>query len=322
MHALLSDQASTGGAVGQGAWYDVVVFGGGAAGLSGALALARSRRSVLVIDGGEPRNAPAAHIHTYLSCIGEGSERSGFRVTLADRGSVSARRLLIATGLVDELPTIPGVRKRWGRDVLHCAYCHGWEVRNQAIGILGTGPMTVHQALLFRQLSADVLVFQHTAPALPKEQAEQLAARGIRIVTDEVAALEVHDDCLAGVRLRSGEVIPRQAVVVTPRFVARADLLRTFGLEPTRLEIGVHVVATSIAADANGATSVPGIWVAGNVTDPSAQVITAAAAGLKVGAQINADLVAECVNRAETVFLGDQGASTQSGVRRTSPCPG
>lgn len=127
---------------------------------------------------------------------------------------------------------MPGVRERWGREVLHCAYCHGWEVQDQAIGILGTGPMTVHQALLFRQLSADVIVFQHTAPPLTDEQIEQLTARGIHIIDGEVAALEIQDDHLTGVRLRSGEGIPRQAIVVTPRFVARANLLHELGLEP------------------------------------------------------------------------------------------
>jgi thioredoxin reductase len=311
---------------GRKAWYDVVVVGGGAAGLSGALALVRSRRSVLVVDGGQPRNAPAAHMHNYLSRDGmapsellavgraevagyggqivagsvvtverlDGDEgRAGFRVALSDGTGVYARRLLVATGLVDELPDVSGVAERWGRDVIHCPYCHGWEVRDQAIGILATGPTTVHQALMFRQLSADVVVFQHTAPALPEEQAEQLAARGITIIEGEVSALEVREDRLAGVRLRSGVLVPRQAVVVAPRFRARADLLRALGLETTDLAIAGHVVGSYVAADAMGATSVPGVWVAGNVADPMAQVIMVAAAGLKVGALINADLIAE-----------------------------
>jgi thioredoxin reductase len=311
--------------------YDVVVIGGGAAGLSGALALARSRRSVLVVDDGQPRNASAAHMHNYLSRDGappsellalgraevtgyggqivdgrvatieriEGQDaRGGFQVLLADGSSLYARRLLVTTGLQDELPQVPGVRERWGRDVLHCPYCHGWEVRDQAIGVLATGPMTVHQALLFRQLSADVIVFQHTASVLAAEQREELAARGISLIDGEVAALEIDNDRLVGVRLRSGEVVPRQALVVAPRFVARAELLGPLGLQTTNFEIAGHVIAAYIAADANGATSVPGVWVAGNVADPMAQVIGAAAAGLKVGAQINADLIAEETARA------------------------
>jgi thioredoxin reductase len=306
--------------------YDVVIVGGGAAGLSAALALVRARRSVLVIDAGAPRNAPAGHVHNYLASEGtapadllaagraevagyggevttgsvasaqplDGREDGGgFRVVLADGRAVLSRRLLVTTGLVDELPDVPGVAERWGRDVLHCPYCHGWEVRDQAIGVLASGPLAVHQALLFRQLSADVTLFLHTAPDPTDEQWEQLAARGIAVVDGEVAALEAVDDRLAGVRLRSGELIPRQAVAVTPRFTARADVLRTLGLEPTEQQVDGHVMGSYVAADPTGATAVPGVWVAGNVADLRAQVISAAAAGLNTAAAINADLIAE-----------------------------
>ncbi len=301
--------------------YDVVVVGGGAAGLSGALMLGRSRRSVLVIDAGEPRNAPAAAVHGFLSrdgirpaellekgraeIRGYGAQiqtgrvvsvkrvEGGFTVALDDVGSVNARRLLVATGLVDELPDVPGVRERWGRDVLHCPYCHGWEVRDQQIGILASGPMAVHQALLFRQLSADVVLFRHTSPGLTEEQTEQLAARGITVVEGEVASLEVQDDRLTGVRMRSGEFVPRQAVVVAPRFLARAEVLSALGLETAEREISGHVLGSYVPADATGATTVPGVWVAGNVADPFGQVLGAANAGAMAGAHINADLVAE-----------------------------
>ncbi len=332
----MGDRVSAGGgpagsgnqglATGRGGWYDVVVVGGGAAGLSGALALVRARRAVLVVDAGQPRNAPAAHVHNYLSRDGatpaellaagraevtgygggiirgvvasaerldSPDDHRGFRVTLSDGASIQARRLLVTTGLVDQLPDVPGVAERWGRDVLHCPYCHGWEVRDQAIGILGAGPLAVHGALLFRQWSADVVLFQHTAPALSEEQAEQLAARGITVVAGEVAALEVHDDRLTGVRLRSGAFVPRQAIVVAPRVAARAEALGALGLGTTDLRIAGHVVGSYVPADASGATSVPGVWVAGNVADPLAQVITAAAAGLMAGAAVNADLIAE-----------------------------
>ena len=310
--------------------YDVVVVGGGAAGLSGALTLARARRSVLVVDSGEPRNAPAAGVHGYLTRDGMspaelletgraevrkygGRIRSGgvtsatpvedgFRVSIDDSTTVGARRLLVATGLIDELPDIPGVRERWGRDVIHCPYCHGWEVRDGAIGILGTGPMAVHGALLFRQWSADVVLFQHTAPALSGEQAEQLTARGITVVDGEVAALEVRDDRLAGVRLRSGEFIARQAVVVAPRFTARADVLGALGLEPTEMRIGDYVAGSHIATDAPGVTTIPGVWVSGNVTDLLGQVVSVAAAGVQAGAAINADLIAQDTTRAVAVL--------------------
>ena len=302
--------------------YDVVIVGGGAAGLSGAVTLARSRRSVLVVDAGQPRNAPADGVHNYLGregtppgeLLGIGraevasyggqvvtgvvtaarrGDDGSFRVILDDGSEVVARRLLVATGLIDELPDVPGVTERWGRDVLHCPYCHGWEVRDQAIGILATGPMAVHQALLFRQLSDDVTFFRHTAPELPDEEAAQLSALGIRMVDGEVAGLEVTDDRLTGVRLASGEVVPRAAVVVAPRFTANAGVLASLGLDAAEHEMRGSVVGSAVAADPTGATAVPGVWVAGNVSDMSAQVVVSAAAGMRAGAMINADLVME-----------------------------
>jgi len=301
--------------------YDVVVVGGGAAGLSGALALARARRSVLVVDSGAPRNAPAGGVHNYLGREGTppgelvaagraevasyggevvtGSvtvarpEGGGFRVELDDGTSVGARRLLVTTGLVDELSDVPGLALRWGRDVLHCPYCHGWEVREQPIGVLSTGPMAAHQALLFRQWSSDVTLFLHTGPELTDEQSEQLAARDIAVVDGEVTGLQVTDDRLTGLQLAGGQVIGCRAVVVAPRVAARAEVLTGFGLGTTDLEIDGYVFGSHVAADAKGATSIPGVWVAGNVTDPLAQVISSAAAGLNAAAAINGDLVAE-----------------------------
>jgi thioredoxin reductase len=166
-------------------------------------------------------------------------DRDGFTVTVDDNWVVSARRLLVATGLVDELPNVPGVRERWGRDVLHGPYCHGWEVRDQAVGVLASGPMAVHMALLFRQLTSDVVLFAHTAPDLTAEQAEQLAARGIGVVTGLVDSLEVVDDRLTGVRLRDGTVVARQALVVTPRFVARSRSWLASGCSPRPIRSGL-----------------------------------------------------------------------------------
>ncbi|GAA2634534.1 NAD(P)/FAD-dependent oxidoreductase [Paractinoplanes durhamensis] len=298
--------------------YEVVVVGGGAAGLNGALMLARSRRSVLVVDAGQPRNAPADGVHGLLGREGmpplELVERGrqevrgyggeivtaevadltrdgdGFVVVLGDGRRVRARRLLVTTGLVDELPEVPGLRERWGRDVVHCPYCHGWEVRDEPIGVIATGPMSVHHALLFRQLTADLMFFRHEQPDLPEEQAEQLAARGITVVTGKIAEVEVAGDAITAIRLESGSVIPRRVVAVATRMVARAGFLAGLGLKPVPHPSGM---GEHIPADPTGRTEVPGVWAAGNVTDLSAQVGTAAAAGAFAGAQINFDLVAE-----------------------------
>jgi thioredoxin reductase/SAM-dependent methyltransferase len=326
--------------------YDVVVVGGGAAGLSGALALGRSRRSVLVLDAGSPRNAPAGHVHNYLGregtpplelletgrgevaqygvqvTIGEVDAVRpwdlpgiGFVVTTDDGREVLARRLLVASGVTDVLPDVPGLADRWGRDVLHCPYCHGWEVRDRAIAVLGTNGLAAHQAMLFRQLTEDVvLVLTEGSPRPTEEDLERLAARGVRVVADPPVEVLIEDDALRGLRLASGEVLACDAVVVSPVFRARAEFLGPPGLEPEPFEVGGNVLGTLIPSEPTGATAVPGVWVAGNVSDAMAQVISAAAAGLRVGAMVNADLIEEetqaavSAHRVELVDLFEQPA--------------
>lgn len=302
--------------------YDVAVIGGGAAGLSAALMLSRVRRKVVVLDAGAPRNAPAQGVHGLLGhdgiapaellargrdeVRGYGGELvtgdvvtvsrtdAGFVVGLSDRREIYARRVLVTTGLVDELPDVVGLHERWGRDVLHCPYCHGWEVRDQAIGVLATGPMAVHQAQLFRQLSEDVIVFTHTTD-LSQDQAEELTARQIQIVPGTVTALEIESDRLTGLRLGDGTVVARQALVVGSRMSARAGFLADLGLHPVEHPSGM---GQHILADSTGRTEVDGVWVAGNVTDVSAQVGAAASAGAWAAGQINFDLVTEEVRQA------------------------
>lgn len=221
--------------------YAVVVVGGGAAGLSAALVLGRARQRTLVVDAGEPRNAPAAHMQGFLTRDGmppaeflaigreeiarygvelvrdrvvevergrDGTVEQGedFAVVLAGGRTVRARRLVVATGLRDELPAVPGLAERFGRDVLHCPFCHGWEVRDQPFGVLGTAPTSVHQALMVSQWSKDVRFFLHTVTEeeLSDEDLRRLAAAGVDVVPGEVAGLVVEDDRLTGVRLAGG----------------------------------------------------------------------------------------------------------------------
>jgi thioredoxin reductase len=303
---------------------DVVVVGGGVAGLAAALTLVRALRSVVVIDAGQPRNAPAAHTHGYLTRDGarpldlvtigrdeiagyggqifEGEATSlerlragGFRVVAGDVTSWNARRVLMATGLVDELPDVPGLRERWGRDVVHCVYCFGWELRDQPIGFLATGPQAVTQALLWRQWSSDLVVLLHTADDPTDEERNQLAASGIRLISGEVAAIEIADDLVTGVRLTSGELVERRAVALTPRLRARHHLLDGLGVA---LEERIPGMAWQVEADLTGRTATAGIWVAGNVGDVTAGVLQSAASGVTAAATINADLVAEDAARA------------------------
>jgi len=295
--------------------YDVVVVGGGAAGLSAALVLGRARRRVAVIDAGAPRNASAAHMQGFLSrdgmppadllAAGRAEVTAygvhlirdhvagidpGFLVRLAGGRVLNARRIMIATGVTDELPDIPGVRERWGRDLLHCPYCHGWEVRDEPLGVLGTLPGSVQHALLVRQWSDDVVFFAHTYEPTPADLA-QMEARGAQVVRGEVTRLVVDADHLTGVELADGRVVARTAVFVRPGNIPHADgLLNALGCDVN--EAGFATV------DATGRTSNLGVWAAGNVVDPRAQVITAAGAGSAAAIAINADLVQDDVQRA------------------------
>ena len=288
--------------------HDVVIIGGGAAGLSAAAVLGRFRRDVVVIDAREPRNAPAAGVHNFLSRDGmppaellaigreqaerydvvvrRGEVRSARRVDNGfeldtDAGAVRTRRILLATGLVDELPDIAGVADRWGHDVIHCPYCHGWEVRDRAIGVAGSA----HQAQLFRELSDRVTLFTTETEGL-----DGVRARGIAVVEGTVARLIVRDGALAGVALSDGSEHAVEALAVATKMHARAGMLEGLGLVAVEHPSGV---ATHVPVDARGETSVAGVWAAGNVTDPMAQVIVAAAQGMQAAAQLNADLVAE-----------------------------
>lgn len=302
---------------------DVVVVGGGAAGLAAALVLTRARRRVAVVDAGSPRNAPAAHMHGYLGsdglppgdllatgraevagygghlisgtvtgvvahsvAAGRTGDHPRFDVRLEDGRSLRTRRLLVTTGLRDEIPDIPGVRERWGRDLLHCPYCHGHEVRDQPLGVLGAAPEAVVHAQLVRQWSPDVVFFTN-GTALTADQRRRLVARAIEIVDGPVARLVVEDDRLTGVELDTGLIVPRAAIFVRPVFVPNDGLLMALGC-------ATHDNGW-IAADSTGATSVPGVWVAGNAANPRAQVSTAAGEGSAAAISINADLIDEDV---------------------------
>jgi thioredoxin reductase len=306
--------------------YDVIVIGGGAAGLSAALVLGRARRRVAVVDGGTPRNAPAAHMHGFLSrdgmspadlvAVGRDEAASygvefisghvvsiqpGFSLTLADGERLEARRLLVATGATDELPPIPGLRERWGKDFLHCPYCHGWEVRDQPLGVLGTSTGSVEHAHLIRQWSDDVIFFTHTHDLTAADR-EQLEARGIRVVDGEVRGLVVEDDRLRGVVLGDGRTVERDALFVRPELRPRLNgLLEHVGCETDDLGF--------LRVDTAGRTSVAGVWAAGNAANPRAQVITAAGEGSAAAISINADLVDEDARNARQ-------AASQAGQRR------
>ena len=304
---------------------DVAVIGGSAAGLAAALQLGRQRRSVIVVDAGEPRNAPAVHMHSYLgheglapselAAIGREEVRSyggevidgraldvtrtdhdRFRVELVGGHTVIARRVLAATGLVDVLPDIDGLAEHWGGDVIHCPFCHGFEVRDRRIVHVVTHPMGLHPAALFRQLTARYTVVVHDGVDADDPDLEVLRAAGVSIVESGVRRIITGDDGhVAAVELTNGDCIDADAVVIGARFRVRAEPLESLGVRLVEHPTGLGDV---VEVDATGATSVPGLYAAGNVTDSSQQVLQAAAHGSWVGAMISFGLAHDDVRAA------------------------
>lgn len=299
---------------------DVAIIGGSAAGLAAALQLGRQRRSVIIVDSGEPRNAPAAHMHGYLGMEGVAPSElaavareevrsygcevlagraSGvththddrFRVDLLSGHSIIARRVLAATGVSDELPSIDGLADHWGEDVIHCPFCHGFEVRDRRIVQVVTHPMGLHVAALFRQLSAHLTVVLHGPVDVDEAELDALQAGGVQIRNGPVTRVVTGPDGgVAAIELTDQERIDADAVVVTPTFKARAEPFVSLGLRPLAHPSGL---GDFVETDATGMTAVPGLYAAGNLTDPSQQVLGAAAQGSRVGGMIAVSLADE-----------------------------
>lgn len=301
--------------------WDAIIVGGGSAGLSAALALVRARRRVLVIDGGAPRNRVAAHMHGVLSRDGwsplllveagrdevrsyGGEVRSaevtgavasddGFVVTLSGGERHHGRRMLVATGVRDELPDIPGLAEHWGTGAVVCPYCDGWEMRDRRIAVLLTDQMSAQQAQLLRQWSPQ-LTFVTGGRDVPDETRRALVARGI-VVEDRALSEVVADDTGALRAIRFAEGAPIDADVIFLRTAVRPNDELLVGLGAERAE---GAEGAWVSVDATGLTSVPGLWAVGNVVNPSANVPVSMAAGSVAGATINGDLVQEEVRDA------------------------
>ena len=292
--------------------YDAMIAGGGAAGLSAALVLGRARRKTLVIDAGEPRNAPSPEAHSFFTRDGTppgellrigreqaaaygveiregrvasvGGQIGAFEVETEDGGRVSARRVLLATGVADVLPEIPGVRERWGRSVLHCPYCHGWEVRDQPLAVLVTAETAIELASLLLGWSRDVVVLTNGPAEIGAEDRARMARHGIVVRAEPIARLEGEGDRLERIVFATGDSLPRAALFVRPEQRA-TPLVERLGCETK--ENGALVL------DVFGETSVPGVYAAGDLTRRMQQVSAAAAEGGMAAAGINRALLTE-----------------------------
>ncbi|MFB9310883.1 thioredoxin reductase [Agromyces hippuratus] len=308
--------------------WDVIIVGGGSAGLSAALMLVRARRRVLVLDTGAPRNGVAAHMHGVLGRDGwsplellergreevaryggvvRAAEVAGaapevadsnralcFTVTLDSGERLSARRLLVATGLRDELPDLPGLAEQWGTGAVVCPFCDGWEVRDRRIGVLATGPRSVHQVQMLRQWSPSVTFFTNGAE-LDGDDSAGMLARGIAVETRAWASVTADEAArLSGIRLADDAVIAIDAIFLGPRPVPNDALLTGLGAA-TAPAFGD---GDWVGVDPTGRTSIPGVWAAGNVVNPGASVPIAAGAGSLAGMTINSDLIEEEIREA------------------------
>lgn len=288
---------------------DVAIVGGGAAGLNAALVLGRSRRRVVVYDEGKPRNTGVPHAYGFLGHDGISGaellrrgraeiaaygvdvvearvddivpEGEGFSVVTA-HGGRRARIVVLATGLRDHLPAIPGLREIWGIDAAECPYCHGWEVRDRAIGVVGTTDKLPRVAALLTQWSRDVMVISADAAGFDAAARARLDAVGVQIVPQAVERFALTDaGRLRGVVTDDGREIPREAIFVAMPTRSASDLA-------ARL---CDVDAGGFAlVDPEGRTSRPGVWAVGNATDRIAKLVHSAAAGSRAAASINVTL--------------------------------
>jgi thioredoxin reductase len=286
--------------------FDVLVVGGGPAGLSAALMLGRCRRRVLVCDLGEPRNRQSQALHGFLTrdgvpprtladlgrreltaygvefrCVGVTDARRGdgyFRVALANGAEEHARYLLIATGVVDSLPAVPGVEDCYGISVFHCPYCDGWEWRDRRLLALGRGRNASALALSLRTWSHDVLLCSNGAKIIG-EARERLGRHGVTIRTERITALEHRDGLVTAVVFDDGTRVPRDAVFFTTGQHPQSELATRLGC--TLTEHGL--VKTGLLCD----TNVPGVYVAGDASRDAQFAIVAASEGVKAAVAIN-----------------------------------
>ncbi|WP_307042673.1 NAD(P)/FAD-dependent oxidoreductase [Agromyces ramosus] len=293
---------------------DVVIVGGGPAGLSAALSLARSRRRVIVVDAGRPRNMTASHMHGVLGhdglsplrllelgrkeVAGYGGRLIHGEVTSARTdgaaievdtaiGTIRTRRLLVATGLDDDLPNIPGLRQQWGRGVVVCPYCDGWEHRDDVIGVVATSPHSIEQAQLLRQWSDRIIYFANALGVPATDEMDALVRRGIAFEPSLVTGLRIDDDRVTGVEV-DGRVVPVGVIFTGPTPRPRDALLRSLGAATTNGPFGSWV-----DIDADGRTSVPGVWAVGNVVNVRANVSVSLGLGSLVAGALNAELVSD-----------------------------
>lgn len=316
--------------------WDVIIIGGGAAGLSAALILARARRRVLVLDAHQPRNRFAPHMHGVLSrdgyspldLVSDGYREvravdgvienarvvetramaDGFEVVTDSGARAAGRRLIVATGTRDQLPDVPGLAEQWGRGVVACPYCDGYEASGTAIGVLAGSAMGLHVAHMLLAYSDDITVFTSLAGEIPDEERMLLEERGMRIEDRAVTHVVTEGDTLTGLGLADGTIAPVDVVFAQPAPAALDEPLRQLGVAQTETPIGPWT-----AVDGFGRTSVDGVFAVGNSGIPNALVPIAMGSGAMAALTINGELVAEEVAAASARAAARRGVAAGVG---------
>ena len=294
--------------------HDVLIIGGSFAGLSAAMQLARARKAVLALDTGMPRNRFAAASHGFPGQDGQSPadittrlreelsayptvrfhdeaavsarrEGNGFRVSLADGSNVTARRIVLAYGVHDSLPELPGLAERWGASVLHCPYCHGYELDRQPVGVLARGEMALHQAMLLPDWGPTTLFTQGLLQLSP-DQMQALKSRDVRIEDTPVAELIGSGSTLEAVRLEDGRMVTLAGLFLAPVTAPSSDIAAQLGCEMRDGPTGPYV-----AVDQMQATTVAGVFAAGDLASPMPNATLAAAAGVMAGGAAHRSLI-------------------------------
>jgi thioredoxin reductase len=294
--------------------YDVIIVGGSYAGLSAGMTLGRALRRVLIIDGGQPCNRQTPHSHNFITQDGQPPERitvlakaqvaaydtvefyeglattgvpteKGFEIGTASGDVFLAKKLVFATGLKDIMPDLPGFAACWGMSMIHCPYCHGYEVRDETTGAWGNGDMGFELAKLVANWTKDLILFTHGKSTLTAEQAEKLAAHNIAIDERVIGRIEQDNGYIRHIVFTDGSTQAIKAMYARPQFVQHCDIPAAVGCALTQ--------QGHIQVDAMQRTTIPGIYACGDNSQMARSVAMSVAAGSMAGASLNKELIDE-----------------------------